>query len=312
LTLLTQQEGILKCSICGETAIVRCPVCKSVFCKNHIRYGRLYGYKISKKSDYYCIGCWRIERNNILKHSVEKINIINGLKKLGIEKDDVLLVQSSISSFGSIDGSADSLVDLLKLSVGKNGTLIMPAFTPNAVRYHPTSTLVHRSCGVLPELLRRRRKNARNNNSKLSFIACGKFAVYIINNAIQYEKLDELSPIQRIINKKGKLLMLGSEFDNCLATIYSETVTTKTEGLSCGKKYPLLEDLYKTLKTYKETIIGQSLCRIFDLREAVDNVKNYLLKHPSYLYCLNDNCKECSKKRKISNVLLENNRYREK
>nr|MBP7654419.1 AAC(3) family N-acetyltransferase [Candidatus Dependentiae bacterium] len=296
------------CQVCELTAEYQCAICRYYYCERHIRYGRLYGYNISKLNEYYCVACWRIERNNILKYKINKLKLISGLKKLEIKQGDTLFVQSSVSSFGSIEDGADALIDILLILIGKNGTLAMPSFTPFAKRFHPRSSLVDRSCGILPELFRKRYKTARSNNVKYSFASSGKYAVFIINNAIKYESLDELSPLQRIMNKSGKLLMLGVEFNNCIPLIFAENITSKHSGSSCGKKYFEIENDIRALNSYKEIIIGEALCRIMDIKELVELVKCRIIEKPNIFNCYNSNCAKCSKQNKITSVLFEKNR----
>lgn len=54
--------------------------------------------------------------------------IKNDLLKLGIKKDDTILMHSSLSALGYIEGGADTLIDTL-LDVLCEGTLLMPALS---------------------------------------------------------------------------------------------------------------------------------------------------------------------------------------
>lgn len=310
MPVLKEKDGIVECDIngCKLRAEFECAICKRRFCERHIRYGRLYGYNISKQNEYYCVACWRIERNNILKYKTSKLALISGLKKLGVAQNDTLLVQSSVSSFGYIEDGAETLIDIIMMLSGKKGTIVMPSFTPFAKRFHPKSSLVDKSCGILPELFRKRFKTARTNNLKYSFTAWGKWAVYIINNAIKYDKLDGLSPVQRVINKSGKILMLGSEFNNCIPIIFADITASQSSPESCGKKYPELEPDIKKLSSYKEIIIGESLCRIADAGEIAELVKSKIFEKPNIFNCYNSNCVKCGRQNKISSVLFEKNR----
>ena len=56
------------------------------------------------------------------------LKIADDLKKLGIKEDDTILMHSSLSSLGYVEGGADTVIDAL-LSVLKNGTLLLPALS---------------------------------------------------------------------------------------------------------------------------------------------------------------------------------------
>ena len=51
------------------------------------------------------------------------------LKTLGVTEGDVLMVHSSLSSFGEVFGKQEAVVKALLKAVGSEGTIVMPAFT---------------------------------------------------------------------------------------------------------------------------------------------------------------------------------------
>ncbi|HON57021.1 MAG TPA: AAC(3) family N-acetyltransferase, partial [bacterium] len=195
--------------------------------------------------------------------------------------------------------------------IGDSGTILMPAFTFSQNNFHFRATKVDAACGILPELLRRRAKSTRSNNHPLSFVATGKNAVFFINNAIKYETLDELSPIKRLIDKNGKLLMLGVEFNNCLPVIYADIIFSKNRQQSCGKKYYIVEDIAKNLQSYKELIIGEALCRVMNVGELVEAIIINLTQKPNLFNCYNNNCRKCMSHIKINRALFDNNKCKE-
>lgn len=58
---------------------------------------------------------------------MNKKQLINEFKNIGIKKGDILEVHSSLSSFGYIEGGAETVIDALIECVGENGTIFMPA-----------------------------------------------------------------------------------------------------------------------------------------------------------------------------------------
>ena len=58
---------------------------------------------------------------------VTKSDIIKGLLDLGVKAGDEIEVHSSLSSFGYVEGGAETVISALKDIVGKQGSIFMPA-----------------------------------------------------------------------------------------------------------------------------------------------------------------------------------------
>lgn len=61
------------------------------------------------------------------KMALNKQDLINGFCKAGINKGDEIEVHSSLSSFGYVNGGAETVISALKEAVGDNGSIFMPA-----------------------------------------------------------------------------------------------------------------------------------------------------------------------------------------
>lgn len=58
---------------------------------------------------------------------------------LGLPRGAVVIVHSSLSAFGVVEGGAWAVVEALRHSVGDAGTLVVPTFTPQVSDPHPQS-----------------------------------------------------------------------------------------------------------------------------------------------------------------------------
>ena len=91
---------------------------------------------------------------------VDKEDIKRGLRKLGVREGELVVVHSSLSSFGYVIGGADAVIDALFEVVGHTGTVIMPAHTGvkkhDFEAYDPSSTPVRKSIGHIPDTFWRR------------------------------------------------------------------------------------------------------------------------------------------------------------
>ncbi|MBS7633995.1 AAC(3) family N-acetyltransferase [Candidatus Bathyarchaeota archaeon] len=54
-----------------------------------------------------------------------------GLQQLGPKKGDIVIVHSSLSSFGFVEGGAETVIDVLLETVSEEGTVIMPTYSTN-------------------------------------------------------------------------------------------------------------------------------------------------------------------------------------
>jgi len=64
--------------------------------------------------------------------TVTREDIVRGLVEVGLEGGDAVLVHSSLSSFGRVQGGADAVVDAILEAVGPEGTVVFPTFTGDA------------------------------------------------------------------------------------------------------------------------------------------------------------------------------------
>ena len=60
--------------------------------------------------------------------TVTRDQIGSDLRQLGIAPDDILLVHSSLSALGRVEGGADAVIDAILDVLGAKGTLLMPSF----------------------------------------------------------------------------------------------------------------------------------------------------------------------------------------
>ncbi|MDE3001573.1 MAG: AAC(3) family N-acetyltransferase [Gemmatimonadota bacterium] len=154
------------------------------------------------------------------------------LAALGLEPGMVVLVHSSLSALGWVCGGAVAVVAALKGVLGSSGTLVMPAHSPGlsepakwenptvpefswpVIREHmpaydPDLTPTH-SMGVIAETFRKHRGVFRSSHPQVSFCACGPHAAKILDDHSLDFGLGERSPLARIYDLNGFILLLGA------------------------------------------------------------------------------------------------------
>ena len=58
---------------------------------------------------------------------LNKDSLMEGFDSLGIKKGDSLLVHSSITAMGNVEGGAHTVIQALMEGVGSDGTLVLPS-----------------------------------------------------------------------------------------------------------------------------------------------------------------------------------------
>lgn len=163
-------------------------------------------------------------------------SIKKDLAAIGVKSGMVLIVHSSLSKMGWVSGGAVAVILALEEVLGPEGTLVMPTFTGDLsdpeewsnppvpqewkeiIRqtmpaFDPEITPT-RAMGRIAESFRSHRNVLRSNHPHMSFAAWGKFAPLITENHSLDFCLGDGSPLARIFDLDGWILLLGVEHDN--------------------------------------------------------------------------------------------------
>jgi len=158
------------------------------------------------------------------------------LSRLGIGSGMLLLVHSSLSSLGWVSGGAVAVLLALEELLGSQGTLVMPTHTgdlsdpsqwqnppvpeswwatilSSMPAYDPALTPTWRM-GQIPETFRKQSGVLRSNHPQLSFAAWGTHAKAITAEHSLHNGLGEGSPLARIYEREGWVLLLGVDHSN--------------------------------------------------------------------------------------------------
>jgi len=152
------------------------------------------------------------------KHSViTKEKIKSDLLSAGIKRGDLLMVHSSMSSIGYLENGPAGFVDACLEVLGKEGTLVMPAFAHNTFSkiYLDTDPVFDilkspSKAGAITEELRKRANSLRSFHPTDAVTAHGPLAEYLVKDHFgQITPYNNMSPYFRIAEKKGKILNIG-------------------------------------------------------------------------------------------------------
>jgi aminoglycoside 3-N-acetyltransferase len=152
----------------------------------------------------------RFKKNKAAGKSVSREEIVSGLRGLGIRKGDTLMVHSSLSSFGNVEGGADAVIDALLEAVGPQGNVCMPCLgTIENNTFFAEKTPA--STGKIAETFRKR-PEAKRSLSPIHSVACiGKDAEYICKgHELDRTSFGKHSPYFKMLEFRSWLLVLGS------------------------------------------------------------------------------------------------------
>lgn len=170
-----------------------------------------------------------------IRPDLERPNTIESiaaeLAALGVEPGMCLLVHSSLSALGWVSGGPVAVVLALEHVLGPTGTLVMPTFSTGLTDpaqwqnppvphswwqiirdtlppYDPAMTPT-RQMGAIPECFRTQPGARRSLHPQVSFAARGRHADVITEEHSLERALGEHSPLARIYDLHGHVLLLG-------------------------------------------------------------------------------------------------------
>ena len=160
---------------------------------------------------------------------VRKEDIVRGLRELGVRPGMRVMVHSSLSSFGWVEGGAEAVIYALMEAVGEEGTILMPSFNHGAPfgeggpgYYDPLETPT--TNGVIPDTFWRMPYVYRSLNPTHPYAAWGADARRYIENHHLTLTMGEDSPLGMLAREGGYQLNIGTTHRTSTAKHVAETM----------------------------------------------------------------------------------------
>ena len=242
------------------------------------------------------------------------------LRRLGLEPGSVVLAHSSLSSLGWVCGGSEAVVLALMDVLTESGTLVMPthsaeysdpgkwknppvpeswleAIRENMPAFDPR-TVPTLGMGRIPETFRSWPKALRSSHPAYSFAAWGRHASFVSGEHSLDDSLGEGSPLTRIYELDGQVLLLGvgheSNTSFHLAEYRAPAAARRSE-----EGAPIVEGGRRVWKTYtdielneevfgqigadfekvvgvRSSRVGSAQAKLFSQRRAVDFAREWL------------------------------------
>jgi aminoglycoside 3-N-acetyltransferase len=241
------------------------------------------------------------------------------LRQLGLGPGTVLVAHSSLSSLGWVCGGSVAVVQALMDVLTESGTLVMPTHSadysdPGKWEHPPVpeswlepirenmpafdpQTAPTRGMGCIPETFRVWPGVLRSSHPAVSFAAWGRHASFVSGEHSLDDSLGEGSPLTRIYELDGQVLLLGVGHESNTSFHLAEYRAPGAQRVEAGA--PILENGRRVWKTYEDieldeevfgdigadfekaagvrsSGVGSAQAKLFSQRRAVDFAREWL------------------------------------
>lgn len=158
-----------------------------------------------------------------------KTDLKDQLQSFGIKEGDTILVHSSMSKIGFVEGGPKTIVDALLETVGPNGHILMPN-SPNArfqldyiQEIHYFDVLNDKSkLGAISEYFRNHENAVRSWHPTEPVSCIGPDTEFFVGMHFnQITPYNENSPFYKVAERNGKILMIGVTLDNAGTNLHT-------------------------------------------------------------------------------------------
>lgn len=247
---------------------------------------------------------------------LSKQQIVEGLRALGLPQGAILMIHSSLSSLGQVDGGADTVIDALLEALGPEGTLLMPTHPARDGRTFDPDTIPS-DMGVISETFRLRPGVLRSRHPYHPVAAYGARAEEMLRDHEQSAIPDgPETPYGRLITLGGWVLDIGCDLDTLtlLHTVEAEldlpylrelemkyvdaqreVQTLQIKRCPGGHRGGVLkfDQLFREKGAMTVGRIGRAVCRLLSAPKAAAIMRREMTRDPFFALDDNPHCADC-------------------
>ena len=166
------------------------------------------------------------------------------LAALGLRRNMIVMVHSSLGRVGWTEGGPSAVIQALLQVLGPNGTLVMPAESPqlgdpasqDVFDPHTTPTTM----GAIPEAFRSYAGTRRSSHPLVSVCANGRHAAQITAQHALELCEGPGTPFEKLYELDAWTLLLGVGFNRCTSLHYAESLVPNRRTMISG--FPIVEN----------------------------------------------------------------------
>jgi aminoglycoside N3'-acetyltransferase len=169
-------------------------------------------------------------------HSIDDLTA--QLRALGIREDDIVMMHASMRRVGPVEGRAAGVIEALCAAVGPGGTLLMVLSADEDEPFDPLRSPVDvDDMGILAEVFRTHPGVSVNDHPADRFAALGPSASYLLEPTPLHDYHGPGSVLERLTERKGKVLRLGANPDTVTLTHYAEYLADVPNKIRVRRRY---------------------------------------------------------------------------
>lgn len=260
---------------------------------------------------------------------VKKQDIIEGIKKLDM-KTKTVCIHSSLKSFGFLEGGARTIIEAFQ---EEGFTILVPTFTFHYSIFPPAddrplrngcdysdymkvtsdiekffstkeNDLSREHMGALPYEVLKIPERKRGYHPTDSFTAIGPKAEQLVTDQTAR---NVYAPFKEMYNSDGDIILMGVGLTRMTAIHYAQEKAdvnlfirwaTGLDGKpirvyagGCSSGFDAFDPLLEKIE--KQVLVGDSLWRVFPMKETIDICTEAIIDNPKITHCGDVNCKEC-------------------
>jgi aminoglycoside N3'-acetyltransferase len=256
---------------------------------------------------------------------VTRQQIADGLRQLGMRGGELLMVHSSLSSFGHVEGGPAAVVDALLDVSGADGTVFVPTFNFGQVPYDPANT--RSLTGAISENLRTRANAIRSPHPTHPISGIGPQAARLLGEHPIMRPFGQGSPLWRMWKENAQILLLGCDHRACSMIHVAEICagvpylnrTRKTQVIKngqleeitltrppCSNAFNIVDEPLRKAGQIQQTQFGHATVMLMRAADIVDAAVKLMAVDPGVLVCDDPTCDFCTESRRIVATLPSN------
>nr|6MN0_A Chain A, Aminoglycoside N(3)-acetyltransferase [uncultured bacterium]6MN0_B Chain B, Aminoglycoside N(3)-acetyltransferase [uncultured bacterium]6MN0_C Chain C, Aminoglycoside N(3)-acetyltransferase [uncultured bacterium]6MN0_D Chain D, Aminoglycoside N(3)-acetyltransferase [uncultured bacterium]6MN0_E Chain E, Aminoglycoside N(3)-acetyltransferase [uncultured bacterium]6MN0_F Chain F, Aminoglycoside N(3)-acetyltransferase [uncultured bacterium]6MN1_A Chain A, Aminoglycoside N(3)-acetyltra len=192
-------------------------------------------------------------------------SLAEDLRAIGLADGDAVLVHAALRKVGKIVGGPDDILDAMRDVIGPAGTVLGyadwqledeirddPAMREHIPAFDPLRSRSIRDNGFWPELIRTTPGALRSASPGASMAAIGGEAEWFTaDHALDYG-YGPRSPLGKLVEAKGKVLMLGAPLDTMTLLAHAEHLADFPNKRILRYEAPILVDGEKVWRWFEE------------------------------------------------------------